>query len=156
MNRSSLFASVLLATMLTSIPLWYGTAWGEVALNEDKPFADTHVILQVSQSDPTRHGLTLDIANNLAKHYGGSDMVDVEIIAFGGGVPMLFAGSALGARIHSLMAQGVRFYVCGNTLDTIERRDGKRPRILSGVETVQTGVAFMVEEMKLGYIHVQP
>jgi len=156
MNGSSLVLSVLLSTMLASMPLWPGTAWGEAPLNEDKPFADTHVILQVSQSDPARHGLTLDIANNLGKHYGGSDMVDVEIIAFGGGVPMLFKGSALGARINSLMAQGVRFYVCGNTLDTIERRDGKRPRVLSGVETVQTGVAFMVEEIKRGYIHVQP
>lgn len=156
MDRSSLFASALLTTMLASLSLWSGTAWGEAALNEDKPFADTHVILQVSQSDPVRHGLTLDIANNLGKHYGGSDMVDVEIIAFGGGVPMMFAGSALDARINSLMAQGVRFYACGNTLDTIERRDGKRPRVLPGVETVQTGVAFMVEEIKRGYIHVQP
>jgi uncharacterized protein len=69
---------------------------------------------------------------------------------------MLFADSLQKTRITSLMAQGVRFYVCGNTLDSIERRDGKRPAILDGVEVVQTGVAFMVDEIKRGYIHVQP
>jgi uncharacterized protein len=156
MIRYSLAASVLFSTMLGSSSLLSAMASGETALSEDKPFAETHVILQVSQSDPSRYGLTLDVANNLGKHYGGADMVDIEIVAFGSGVPMLFADSLQKTRITSLMAQGVRFYVCGNTLDSIERRDGKRPAILDGVEVVQTGVAFMVDEIKRGYIHVQP
>ena len=50
----------------------------------------------------------------------------------------------------------VRFYVCGNTLDTIERRDGSRPALIDGVETVQTGVAFMIDEVQKGYVHVYP
>lgn len=126
-------------------------------LSEDKPFAESHVILQVSQADPKRYSLALDIANNLTKHYGGQDMVDIEIVAFGGGVPLLFAeDNANAQRIGSLMEHGVRFYVCGNTLDTIARREGQRPKVLAGVETVQTGVAFMVEEVNRGYTLVQP
>ena len=79
------------------------------------------------------------------------------MIAFGGGVPLLFADDNKNEqRITSLMEHGVRFYVCGNTLDTIARRDGKRPQVLSGVTTVQTGVAFMVEEVNRGYTLVQP
>ncbi len=152
MNRLSLVASTLLALL----PLWSVAAWGDAVLNEGKPFADTHIILQVSQADPARHGQTLEIANNLGKHYGSSDMVDVEVIAFGGGVPMLFEGSPLRERVNSLMAQGVRFYVCNNTLDSIERREGTRPRVLQGVGTVPSGVAFMVDEIKRGYIPVQP
>ncbi len=132
-------------------------ASAEGALNEDKPFAEVHVIMQVSQSDPGRHALVLDIANNLTKHYGGQDMADIEIIAFGPGVPLLFAtDNANRTRIESLMEHGVRFYVCGNTLDTIERKQGKRPQVLDGVTTVQTGVAFMLEEISRGYTHIHP
>ena len=124
---------------------------------QDESFAESHVILQVSQADPKRFSLALDIANNLAKHYGGQDMVDIEIVAFGGGAPLVFAAdNANEQRISSLMEHGVRFYVCGNTLDTIARRDGQRPKVLAGVETVQTGVAFMVEEVNRGYTLVQP
>jgi hypothetical protein len=130
---------------------------GQEPLNEDKPFAEVHVILQVSQNDATRYGLVLDIANNLTKHYGGQDMVDIEIVAFGPGVPLMFAqDNERQARIESLMDHGVRFYVCGNTLDTIERRTKTRPAVIPGVETVQTGVAFMIAEIGKGYVHVQP
>lgn len=126
-------------------------------LNEEKPFAESHVILQLSQPGADRQGLVLDISNNLAKHYGGHDMVDIEVIAFAQGVPLLFAkDNANQARIESLMAQGVRFYICGNTLDTIERRDQKRPDILPGVVVVQSGVAFMLEEQRRGYTIIQP
>ena len=100
---------------------------------------------------------TLDIANNLMKHYGGQDMADIEVIAFGAGVPMLYADNAETAdRVSSLIEHGVRFYVCGNTLDTIERKQGKRPELQSGVQTVQTGVAFMVDEIRRGYIPIHP
>ena len=95
--------------------------------------------------------------SNLSKHYGGQDMVDIQVITFGPGVPMLFGeGNANETRIASLMAHGVRFFVCGNTMDTIERRDGKRPGLLAGVETVQTGVAYMLEQIQHGYVHVKP
>ncbi len=145
--------------------LWLGTAavavtapaLADTPLSEEKPFAEAHLILQVSQADPTRYSLTLDIANNLSKHYGGQDMVDIEVIAFGPGVPLLFGdNNPLAQRIESLMEHGVRFYVCGNTLDTLERRDRVRPALLDGVETVQTGVAFMIEEIGKGYVHVHP
>ena len=143
--------------LLLVCALCASVAQGQEPLNEDKPFAEAHVILQVSQADPARAALALDVASNLSKHYGGQDMADVQIIAFGHGVPMLFADdNPLKERVANLMDHGVRFYVCGNTMDTIERRDGKRPEILAGVETVQTGVAFMIDEIKRGYVHVQP
>ncbi len=133
------------------------TSWAQEPLNEEKPFAEAYVLLQVSQEDSSRYALALDIANNLSKHYGGQDLVDIQIVAFGPGVAMLFDNENPNEeRVASLMEHGVRFYVCGNTMDTIERRDGKRPSILSGVKTVQTGVAYMIEQIKQGYVHVHP
>ena len=128
-----------------------------ISLSENKPFADAHIILQVSDAEKVHHHATLDIANNLMKHYGGQDKVDIEIIAFGAGVNLLYANDNDNAdRIASLIEHGVRFYACGNTLDTIERKSGKRPAILSNVVTVQTGVAFMIDEVKRGYLLVHP
>jgi intracellular sulfur oxidation DsrE/DsrF family protein len=132
-------------------------AHAQEGLSEDKPFAEAHIIMQVSDSDPVHYQAVLDIANNLTKHYGGPDMVDIEVIAFGVGVPMLFAADNGDAqRISSLIEHGVRFYVCGNTLDTLERKHGATPAILDGVTRVQTGVAFMIDEINRGYLPIHP
>ncbi len=142
-----------LLIVLLVLPVWVQAE----PLSEDNPFAEAHVLLQVSSADTSRQGLVLDIANNLTKHYGGQDMVDIQVVAFGPGVALLFAeDNPHDGRVDSLMAYGVRFYVCGNTLDTIERRDKKRPAIIDGVTTVQTGVAYMLEQIDAGYVHVHP
>ena len=122
-----------------------------------KPFDEQHVIFQVSDADPAKHAVTLAIANNLIKHYKGPDFVDIEVIAFGKGVRMMFAeNNDNETRIRSLMDNGVRFYVCLNTLNSMQRKTGKRAEVLTGVTGVQTGVAFMVEEISAGYIHIHP
>ncbi len=126
-------------------------------INDDKPFAQAHIIMQLNDAEPSHYNASLAIAYNLINHYGGADQVDVELIAFGAGVPMLFAeNNANEARIRSLMNNGVRFYICGNTLNSIAQTTGKRPIALAGVEEVPTGVAFLVEEMARGYQHVHP
>jgi len=124
---------------------------------EEKPFAEQRLILQVSDADPAKYTAALDIANNLIKHYQGPDFVDIEVIAFGKGVQMYFApDNTNSARISSLKNNGIRFYVCLNTIDSIQRRTGKRPVLLDGIEGVQTGVAFMLEEIQAGYTHIHP
>ena len=154
--RGTLFPGwwVLASWVLVS---WALPASAQEALSEQKPFAETHIIMQVSDADPVHYQAVLDIANNLTRHYGGPDMVDIEVIAFGVGVPMLFGeNNPNEQRISSLIEHGVRFYVCGNTLDTLERKSGVRPTVLEGVERVQTGVAFMIDEIKRGYLPVHP
>ncbi|MDG1688247.1 MAG: DsrE family protein [Gammaproteobacteria bacterium] len=129
----------------------------QAELHDDKPFAETHIIMQVSDAEPVHYRAVLDIANNLTKRYG-QEKVDIEVIAFGVGVPFVFAGEndKFTSRIASLQEHGVRFYVCGNTLDTLERKHGKRPELLLGVEVVQTGVKFLIDEIQKGYIPVHP
>jgi intracellular sulfur oxidation DsrE/DsrF family protein len=145
---------------LMSIALTLGASLGVVnaqeELSDNKPFADTHIIMQVSDAEASHYQAVLDISNNLTKRYG-QEMIDIEVIAFGIGVPMVFAGDNKNAeRIASLQEHGIRFYVCGNTLDTLERKHGKRPELLPGVEVVQTGVKFLIDEIKRGYIPIHP
>ena len=127
-------------------------------LNPDKPFAERHVLLQVSDKDPAKFSLTLDIANNLIRHYGGTDHIDVQIITFAKGVNMLTNPDSNPnfARIRSLMASNVTFVVCLNSLDTLERKNGTRPVVLAGTKGVQTGVAYMLEKIHEGYIQIHP
>ncbi len=157
------FFLLILAASFISVGLVAQADQGDT-LSEQKPFADAHIILQVSDAEKAHGNTTLDIANNLMKHYGGQDKVDIEVIAFGAGISLLYNDSgdmdhqdmAKAGRVASLIEHGVRFYACGNTLDTIERNTGKRPTLLPGVETVQTGVAFMISEVNRGYTLVHP
>ena len=129
-------------------------AANEVSGEEFKPFAEKHVILQLS--DQANEAVVLDTANNLIKHYGGPDLVDIEIVTFGKGVRLMYAGSEHEVRIASLVENGVRFYVCENTLDTLERTHGERPKINPVAIMVQAGVAHIIDRVDDGYILIRP
>jgi intracellular sulfur oxidation DsrE/DsrF family protein len=126
----------------------------ETTGEEFKPFAEKHVILQLS--DQANEAVVIDTANNLIKNYGGPDMIDIEIVTFGKGVRLMFEGNPQQTRIASLVENGVRFYVCKNTLDTIERKEGKRPKINPAAIMVQAGVAHIIDRVDEGYIRVRP
>jgi len=124
--------------------------------SEDKPFAEAFVLLQLSDQDPAKQDAVLDVANNLIKHYGGPDMVDIEIVAFGPGMQLLLEGNPRAERIASLVENGVRFVGCMNTVDTMERKTGTRPALNENTIPVQTGVAHVVDRVRQGYVLVRP
>ena len=146
-SAMGVFFTMLLAVTQTTLA-------SEVTGEEFKPFAEKHVILQLS--DQTSEAVVLDTANNLIKNYGGPDMIDVEIVTFGKGVRLLFAESPHQTRIASLVENGVRFYVCQNTLDTMERSHGSRLKINPVAIRVQAGVAHIIDRVDEGYTLVRP
>jgi intracellular sulfur oxidation DsrE/DsrF family protein len=126
------------------------------AQNDDKPFAEAFIVLQISDGSPEAQAMVINVANNLVKHYGGPDFVDIEVVAFGPGLSLLFPGNAQEERIRSLLASDVRFTGCLNTLSSIERATGKRPDIIPEAGMVQTGVAHIVERATDGYVVIRP
>ena len=126
----------------------------ETAAEEFKPFAEKHVVLQLSDQD--NEAVVIDVANNLVKHYGGPDMIDIEIVSFGQGVRLMFEGGPQATRIASLAESGVRFYVCKNTLDTLERIEGRQHKLDPHAILVQAGVAHIIERVDAGYVLVKP
>ncbi len=64
--------------------------------------------------DPFKQTLVLNVASNLIKHYG-QDKVDVEIVAFGPGLRLMFEDNVNSGRINGLTSSGVKFAACGNT-----------------------------------------
>jgi intracellular sulfur oxidation DsrE/DsrF family protein len=129
---------------------------GEMPGPDDKPFAEAHIVLQLSDGDEAVQARVLNVASNLLKHYGGPDLVDLEIVAFGPGISLLFADGAQATRLSSLAANGVRFVACMNTVETIERTSGKRPELNPLAIGVQAGVAHIVERSTQGFVVVRP
>ena len=123
---------------------------------DDKPFAEARIVLQMADGDEESQARVLNVANNLIKHYGGPDFVDIEIVAYGPGLSLLFPDSADQERISSLLTSGVRFVACLNTVESIERATGKRPDLIPEAVRVQTGVARLVERAQQGFVVIRP
>lgn len=122
---------------------------------QDKPFAEHKIVLQLSDSDPKKQALVLSVANNLLKAYD-PDKIALEVVAFGPGIDLLLSGSERRKQVESLIAQGVRFDICLNTVDTIERETGKRPEFIPAATPVQVGVGQILFLAENGYTLVRP
>ena len=140
------------------LPFVFSACCVAVALAEDgdKPFAEAHVVLQLADGDAETQARVLNVANNLIKHYGGPDFIDIEIVAYGPGLSLLFPDNANGERISSLLANDVRFVGCLNTVESMERATGKRPELISATIPVKTGVARLIERAQQGYVVIRP
>jgi uncharacterized protein len=122
---------------------------------QDKPFAEHKIVLQLSDADAKKQALVLSIANNLLKAYD-PDKVAIEVVAFGPGIDLLRAGNEHRKQVESLIAQSVRFDICINTVDTIERETGQRPDFIPSATPVQVGVGQILFLTKNGYTLVRP
>jgi intracellular sulfur oxidation DsrE/DsrF family protein len=122
---------------------------------QDKPFAEHKIVLQLSDTDPRKQALVISVANNLLRFYD-PDKVAIEVVAFGPGIDLLRSESTSRKQVESLIAQGVRFDVCLNTVDTIERETGRRPDIMPGATPVQVGVGQILFLAENGYTLVRP
>lgn len=121
----------------------------------DNPFADQHLALQLSDGDGKKQSLVISVAYNLLKFYG-PDRIAIEVVTFGPGIDLLRADSPNRKFVDSLIAQGVRFDVCMNTVDTIERNTGERPELNPKAIPVEAGVAQILTLAKKGYTLVRP
>jgi intracellular sulfur oxidation DsrE/DsrF family protein len=121
-----------------------------------KPFAEAHIVLQLGDDGTQAQSRVLNVANNLIKHYGGPDFVDIEIVAYGPGISLLYPDNPNADRISSLLVSDVKFVACMNTVNTIIRKTGKKPDLITASIPVKTGVAHMVERAGQGYVVIRP
>jgi intracellular sulfur oxidation DsrE/DsrF family protein len=145
----------------TAFWLWLllAVAWvnpSAAAPGAAKPFAENKIVLQISDNDPFKQTLVLNVANNLVKAYG-TDNVDIQIVAFGPGLRLLFADNANTARIKSL-ADGaeVKFHACSNTINNMSKILGSKPAINALATTDSPGIVRIMDLVKNGYVLVKP
>jgi intracellular sulfur oxidation DsrE/DsrF family protein len=126
------------------------------AAQDDKPFAEHKVVLQISDADPTKQTLVLNVASNLVKAYGGPDKIDVEIVAFGPGLRLMFDDNGNKGRINGLTDSGVRFAACANTMKKMTSQLGYEPKLNGQATVVPAGAARIIELVEQDYILIKP
>ena len=118
-------------------------------------FADTKIVLQLSDQNPFKQTLVLNVAGNLLKFYAGKE-VDMEIVTYGPGVRLMLKGNHNDQRIQTLMDAGVRFSVCGNTVTNMAKKLGYRPEVREGAMHVKAGAARILQLDKAGWQLLKP
>ena len=116
--------------------------------------------LQISDADPVKMHAVLDVAANVSRHYTGQgEEVDIIVVAFNGGLDMLLADrSPVKERLIGFAKSmpNVSFIACGNTLETLARKEGALPPLLPGVTVVETGVATLMDLAEKHWTIVRP
>ena len=147
-------ARVAAVSALLLSPAAAQTSSSQNAPLPDKPFAERHLVLQLSDRAPDKQALVLSVAYNLLKAYD-PDKIAIVVVAFGPGIDLLRAKSPNRAKVDSLISQGVQFDICMNTVDTLER-EGNHVDINPKAVRVQVGVARILELAGKGYTLVRP
>ena len=143
---------------LKGMAVFIAIALSLVGLNAqaaDKAFAEKKVVLQISDPNPFKQTLVLNVAGNLIEHYG-QDQVEVEIVAFGPGLRLLFDGNANSNRIKGLAGAGVKFSACSNTVRNMGKLLGEKPALSSNAVEVGGGVVRIMELVDKGYHLIKP
>ncbi len=152
-QRLKLMAALVLA--LVSTPLWAAQDMAENMAIPDT-FADHKLVLQISDPNPFKQTLVLNVAGNVLKHYGGTNKVDIEVVAFGPGARLLMKGNVNTPRIKRLMGSGIRFSVCNNTLTNFAKKLGYKPEVIDGVRIVPAGAVRILELSEHGWHVLKP
>jgi intracellular sulfur oxidation DsrE/DsrF family protein len=123
--------------------------------------SDPHrLALQISDDDPVKMRAVLDVAANVSRHYSGQgEDVEIVVVAFNGGLDMLLEDrSPVKERLANFLKSmpNVSFIACGNTLETLAVKEGKRPPLIEGVSVAQVGVAALMDLVEKGWAIVRP
>ncbi len=141
-----------LAAILVAATLSLGAFTVQAA---SKSFAKHKIVLQISDPNPFKQTLILNVANNLIKHYGEDD-VAIEIVAFGPGLRLLMTGNANTNRIEGLSQKGVTFSACTNTIRNFGKKLGDEPALNSNAKKVKAGIVQILQLIGEGYVLVKP
>lgn len=131
-------------------------AFFQTAQADEPAFADKKLVLQISDNDPTKQTLVLNVANNVLKEYG-QDKVAIEIVAFGPGVRLFFADNSNVKRLKSLADSNVKFTACSNTITNMSKKLERPVKINPLATTDSPGVVRIIKLVtEEGYTLVKP
>jgi intracellular sulfur oxidation DsrE/DsrF family protein len=137
------------------VPIIAHAQTAPVGMPDEPPFVEHRLALQLSDASEDKQTLVLSNASNVLKFYG-LDKVAIEVVTFGPGVELLREGNPNTARIASLIEQGVHFDVCMNTLEAMERKNGKPFPLNPHSVKVEAGIAQLMTLSEHGYTVIHP
>ncbi len=145
MKRRSVFMLALCAVMLMGL----GSSAKMLAQSAT---GKTHrIVFGVTSDDEKDWQITLGNTRNLLAGLK-PDPVEIEIVAFAGGINMVKADSSVAADIAKLQEQGVKFVACQNSMRAhkLELKD-----LLPGLAPVPAGIVEVVTKQEQGWIYIK-
>lgn len=109
-------------------------------------------LVHLVSGDETEQETALKIARNLLEDESG-DINDVAIVAQAGGIGSVTTDGAYEDRVESLLADGVAFRACSNTLAAMDLEESD---LIEGVETVPEGAVEATRLQTEGYAYLRP
>lgn len=113
---------------------------------------NTHkVVVQLSSADTLEHK---GLMNNL-KHLkeGWGDSVLVEVVVHGPGIDLVTKGKSTQEQaMQAMMAKGVKFVVCRNTM---KQKNITEEQIISNVGFVPMGIGEIIQKQEQGWSYLK-
>lgn len=155
-------STTLLAAGLVAVLMVGGQAMANppaesvAAVKAAHPDAVARYALQISDADPAKRNMVLKVAEHLIKNYG-KDKVDIEIVAFGPGIKLLFAHDNPHTKLIAKLAEdGVRFSACNNALKHMTKVLGHEPELVPAARIVPAGIVRVHDLAVDGYFTDKP
>ena len=118
------------------------------------------IAFQINDNDSARMTLALNNIVNVVRHYSEKgDQVEIEVVAYGPGLHLLREDtSPVKDRVKSMKASipDLTFTACGNTIENMERAEGKKIEIVPQAGVVQAGVVRLTELQEQGWTYIRP
>ena len=115
--------------------------------------AEKHrVVIQVSDADPAKWTLALNNARNIQQELG-KDNVQIEIVAYGPGLPMLKADSAVAGRLAGALDDHIGLMACENTMRNTKTQ---KSEMHAGVSYVSSGATHIMKRQREGWSYLRP
>jgi intracellular sulfur oxidation DsrE/DsrF family protein len=116
--------------------------------------------LQISDNEPEKMNAVINVAANVSRFYSArGEEVEIEIVAFNAGLHMLRADtSPIKDRVTNALKAlpNVSFKACKNTMDAMERSEGRPVPLLPNMDVVEAGVTRLIELSEQGWTIVRP
>ena len=140
------------SALVLSMMIAPGIAADQPLLSKSAAGVKHKVIFQVSDNDPAKWNLALNNVKNIQQDLG-RDNVEVELVAYGPGLPMLKLDSAVSTRVSDALAQGVKILACENTMTNTKTT---RADMLPNLGYVKSGVVELMVKQQQGYSYLRP
>lgn len=114
--------------------------------------AKHHLVIQVSEDNVVNWNLALNNAENVQEALG-KDNVEVEIVAYGPGLKMLFSESKAAPRLNKALDENVGLIACATTM---RKMKVTKADLVGGAKVVPGGVTHIMERQKQGWNYIRP
>ena len=157
MKTYNIYSSILAAAILAVTACAFSqnalaTATSNGSSQDGVATKITKVVIQVSDNNPKKWNLALNNAENV-QHDLGKSNVDIAIVAYGPGLPMLELQSITANRVANAISRGVKVIACENTMrkDKLTKGD-----MLPNLGYTKSGVVYLVSKEAEGYSYIKP